>query len=132
MKRGESHVADRRGPGRVDAMSTVNTGQERAPEPAATLDVSAPVNGTSVIRAVDLTMSSGQRTIPKHVQLGVEKGVATSLPGPTGSGKTTLLAMRTNWCARDRQRFKTSSGRSGPPTAGRFPARHVPALPHWC
>ncbi len=54
-------------------------------------EVTQPVNGAAVLRAVDLTLSFGPRTILKGIQLDVQQGVVTALLGPTGSGKTTLL-----------------------------------------
>ncbi len=79
-----------------------------------------------------MTLSDGQRTILKDIQLGVQKGVMTALLGPTGSGETTLPAMQSSWRARDRQPYKTSCGRHAPSAAGSFPAGHIPALPHRC
>ncbi len=45
----------------------------------------------SVLRAVDLTLGFGQRTILTGVSVAIERGSVTALIGPTGSGKTTLL-----------------------------------------
>src|SRR5215467_10020681 len=47
--------------------------------------------GAGVLRAVDLTLSFGQRAILTGVSTEVRRGSVTALIGPTGSGKTTLL-----------------------------------------
>src|SRR5215831_17327454 len=47
--------------------------------------------GDGVLRAVDLTLSFGQRAILTRVNTEVHRGSVTALIGPTGSGKTTLL-----------------------------------------
>jgi phosphate transport system ATP-binding protein len=47
--------------------------------------------GGVVIRALDLTLSFGQRAILSQVNVDVHRGAVTALIGPTGSGKTTLL-----------------------------------------
>jgi len=47
--------------------------------------------GTAALRAVDLTLSFGQRAILSGVSVNVKRGAVTALIGPTGSGKTTLL-----------------------------------------
>jgi phosphate transport system ATP-binding protein len=48
-------------------------------------------DGTAALRAVDLTLSFGQRAILSDVSVNVKQGAVTALIGPTGSGKTTLL-----------------------------------------
>jgi phosphate transport system ATP-binding protein len=45
----------------------------------------------SVLSAVNLTLSFGQRAILSDVSVDVQRGAVTALIGPTGSGKTTLL-----------------------------------------
>jgi phosphate transport system ATP-binding protein len=50
-----------------------------------------PINGTSSLRAVDLTLSFGQRAVLSDISADVQQGAITALIGPTGSGKTTLL-----------------------------------------
>jgi len=46
---------------------------------------------TSSLRAVDLTLSFGQRAVLSGISTDIQQGVVTALIGPTGSGKTTLL-----------------------------------------
>jgi phosphate transport system ATP-binding protein len=46
---------------------------------------------TIVLRAVDLTLGFGQRTILSGITADIRRGAVTALIGPTGSGKTTLL-----------------------------------------
>jgi phosphate transport system ATP-binding protein len=48
-------------------------------------------NGTSSLRAVDLTLSFGQRAVLSNISADIQHGAVTALIGPTGSGKTTLL-----------------------------------------
>jgi phosphate transport system ATP-binding protein len=48
-------------------------------------------DGTAALRAVDLTLSFGQRAILANIGVDVQRGAVTALIGPTGSGKTTLL-----------------------------------------
>jgi phosphate transport system ATP-binding protein len=43
------------------------------------------------LRAVDLTLSFGQRAILSNLSADIATGAVTALIGPTGSGKTTLL-----------------------------------------
>ncbi|MDA8321859.1 MAG: phosphate ABC transporter ATP-binding protein PstB [Actinomycetota bacterium] len=43
------------------------------------------------MRATDLTLSFGQRSILTGVNVEIRRGAVTALIGPTGSGKTTLL-----------------------------------------
>jgi phosphate transport system ATP-binding protein len=47
--------------------------------------------GATVLSAVDLTLSFGQRAVLRDISLDVQRGRVTALLGPTGSGKTTLL-----------------------------------------
>lgn len=51
----------------------------------------AAVNGTSSLRAVDLTLSFGTRAVLSDISTDIQMGSVTALIGPTGSGKTTLL-----------------------------------------
>jgi phosphate transport system ATP-binding protein len=51
----------------------------------------AAVNGTSSLRAVDLTLSFGTRAVLSGISADIQMGSVTALIGPTGSGKTTLL-----------------------------------------
>jgi phosphate transport system ATP-binding protein len=46
---------------------------------------------TAALRAIDLTLSFGQRAILSNVSANIQRGAVTALIGPTGSGKTTLL-----------------------------------------
>jgi phosphate transport system ATP-binding protein len=48
-------------------------------------------NGTSSLRAVDLTLSFGQHAVLSDISADIQQGAITALIGPTGSGKTTLL-----------------------------------------
>jgi phosphate transport system ATP-binding protein len=45
----------------------------------------------AVLRALDLTLSFGNRAVLSGVSVNVRRGAVTALIGPTGSGKTTLL-----------------------------------------
>ncbi|HTX25788.1 MAG TPA: phosphate ABC transporter ATP-binding protein [Streptosporangiaceae bacterium] len=58
---------------------------------AAGLGSSSAPGGTVALRAVDLTLGFGQRTILSDISVDVQKGAVTALIGPTGSGKSTLL-----------------------------------------
>jgi phosphate transport system ATP-binding protein len=49
------------------------------------------LKGHEVLRAVNLTLGFGQRTILTDVSVSIKRGSVTALIGPTGSGKTTLL-----------------------------------------
>jgi phosphate transport system ATP-binding protein len=51
----------------------------------------AGAEGTSSLRAVDLTLSFGQRAVLSDISADIQQGAITALIGPTGSGKTTLL-----------------------------------------
>ena len=44
-----------------------------------------------MLKAVDLTLSFGARTILTNINVDIKRGAVTALIGPTGSGKTTLL-----------------------------------------
>jgi len=48
-------------------------------------------DGLAALRAVNLTLSFGQRAILSDMSVNVKRGAVTALIGPTGSGKTTLL-----------------------------------------
>jgi phosphate transport system ATP-binding protein len=71
------------GPGSPD-------GDHPAAAPAVTRAASVHV-GDPVIRAENLTLSFGQRSILTDINVELQRGAVTALIGPTGSGKTTLL-----------------------------------------
>jgi phosphate transport system ATP-binding protein len=48
-------------------------------------------NGATAIRAEDLTLGFGQRSVLSNISTDIQKGAITALIGPTGSGKSTLL-----------------------------------------
>jgi phosphate transport system ATP-binding protein len=48
-------------------------------------------SANAALRAVDLTLSFGQRAILSNITTNVQRGAITALIGPTGSGKSTLL-----------------------------------------
>jgi phosphate transport system ATP-binding protein len=58
---------------------------------SATYGSAGVADGTAALRAVELTLSFGQRAILSDVSVNVKRGAVTALIGPTGSGKTTLL-----------------------------------------
>jgi len=72
------------------AASTDNASAGQATDRAMT-GTTGQADGEAVLRAVDLTLSFGQRAILSNVSVDVRRGVVTALIGPTGSGKTTLL-----------------------------------------
>jgi phosphate transport system ATP-binding protein len=47
--------------------------------------------GEIALRAADLTLGFGQRTILSNINTDIHRGAITALIGPTGSGKSTLL-----------------------------------------
>jgi phosphate transport system ATP-binding protein len=61
------------------------------PELAAPARAEAALNGTSSLRAVDLTLSFGSQAVLSGISADIQMGAVTALIGPTGSGKTTLL-----------------------------------------
>jgi phosphate transport system ATP-binding protein len=58
--------------------------------PAST-QVPPAASANAALRAVDLTLSFGQRAILSNITTNVQRGAITALIGPTGSGKSTLL-----------------------------------------
>jgi phosphate transport system ATP-binding protein len=71
------------------AASQVVTGQVGSGQAA--VEQAAATGGSTIISAVDLTLSFGQRAILSDVNTEVRRGMVTALIGPTGSGKSTLL-----------------------------------------
>jgi phosphate transport system ATP-binding protein len=71
------------------AGSQVVTGQVASGQVA--VEQAAATGGSTIISAVDLTLSFGQRAILSDVNTEIRRGVVTALIGPTGSGKSTLL-----------------------------------------
>jgi phosphate transport system ATP-binding protein len=70
----------------------------KAPDSVTSTTADAAGNGqrftsgdTIVLRAVDLSLGFGQRTILSGITADIRRGAVTALIGPTGSGKTTLL-----------------------------------------
>jgi phosphate transport system ATP-binding protein len=61
--------------------------------PVVPASTQAPPSGSAntALRAVDLTLSFGQRAILSNITTDVQQGAITALIGPTGSGKSTLL-----------------------------------------
>ena len=51
----------------------------------------AAASADTSLRAVDLTLSFGQRAVLSGITTNVQRGAITALIGPTGSGKSTLL-----------------------------------------
>ncbi len=51
----------------------------------------AVVGDAIALRAIDLTLGFGQKSILSDINVEVRRGAVTALIGPTGSGKTTLL-----------------------------------------
>lgn len=51
----------------------------------------ASLNGHAALKAIDLSLGFGQRTILAGIGADIHRGAVTALIGPTGSGKTTLL-----------------------------------------
>jgi phosphate transport system ATP-binding protein len=63
---------------------------DSSPAPAGTQAPPA-ASANAALRAVDLTLGFGQRTILSGITTDVQRGAITALIGPTGSGKSTLL-----------------------------------------
>src|ERR1017187_30005 len=80
------------GPGRFasEAPDAVGAAAAQSVKPAPVATAAVP-DGVAVLRAVDLTLSFGQRAILSNVSVDIQRGAVTALIGPTGSGKTTLL-----------------------------------------
>jgi phosphate transport system ATP-binding protein len=72
------------------AGSGAQTKAASASDPAP-CDASSDGDGAAALRAVNLTLGFGQRSILTDVCTDVHRGAITALIGPTGSGKTTLL-----------------------------------------
>lgn len=76
---------------------SIEAGREKRPAAvpdtgiAATAGPQLPDPGEASLRATDLTLSFGQRSILTGVNVEIRRGAVTALIGPTGSGKTTLL-----------------------------------------
>ena len=60
-------------------------------ESAAAGQANGAADSPTVLHAVDLTLSFGQKVILSDINVEVRRGAVTALIGPTGSGKTTLL-----------------------------------------
>ena len=58
---------------------------------AASTQAPAAASADTSLRAVDLTLSFGQRAVLSGITTNVQRGAITALIGPTGSGKSTLL-----------------------------------------
>jgi len=68
------------------------TGSATAPTaPSQVNGHNAAGTGATVLRATELSLGFGQRTILSGITVDVRRGAVTALIGPTGSGKTTLL-----------------------------------------
>jgi phosphate transport system ATP-binding protein len=78
-------------PGGVGRPATGTSPAVQAPVATQTVTSQAAANGMSSLRAVDLTLSFGQRAVLSDISADIERGAITALIGPTGSGKTTLL-----------------------------------------
>lgn len=77
--------------GRGDKPSEVSAGAVPVVEEEIAPPMTNSANGVAALRAVDLTLGFGQRTILAGIGTGIHRGAVTALIGPTGSGKTTLL-----------------------------------------
>jgi phosphate transport system ATP-binding protein len=75
----------------ADPGGTVQPATTASPAVQPSVSAQAAANGTSSLRAVDLTLSFGQRAVLADVSADIQQGAITALIGPTGSGKTTLL-----------------------------------------
>jgi phosphate transport system ATP-binding protein len=78
-------IADPAGSGAGTTVPATVTGTSAAAAGAASLA------GAVALKAVDLTLSFGQRAVLSGITTDVQKGTITALIGPTGSGKSTLL-----------------------------------------
>jgi phosphate transport system ATP-binding protein len=87
------------GDNEVKRVMSVDAGRENQSVNPSAQVVAPPLPGTgepvaqeaAILRAMDLTLSFGNRAILRDVNVNVKRGAITALIGPTGSGKTTLL-----------------------------------------
>jgi phosphate transport system ATP-binding protein len=78
-------------PARSGAGAGVPVTATDSPEAPATAQAPPAASADTAIRADELSLGFGQRTVLADITTDVQKGAITALIGPTGSGKSTLL-----------------------------------------
>jgi phosphate transport system ATP-binding protein len=78
-------------PARSGAGAGVPVTATDSPEAPASAQAVPAASADTAIRADDLSLGFGQRTVLADITTDVQRGAITALIGPTGSGKSTLL-----------------------------------------